>query len=680
MPDVNPETRYYDDNGELEWRCKYCPKTYALSGGTAVIMDHLCDPPSEEGHGLERHAARDAQAKNQQTTIQSAMKQAEEYPYKRRRLGASPGGSIKPGVLEVLWVNVLVACSLALRLTAVPQFRAFLAYLNADIDVWLPKSHHSIREWVMRQFEDQKDQMKLNIQSAQSKIHISCDLWTSPNSLAILGIIAHFVDEGGKLRHCTLALKDILGEHTGESLAKAVLEALEEWGFISKLGFFIMDNAPNNDTMMKALQRGDYPLSYLVYMLTLIELAKLWRLKYDAKTHRLRCQGHIINLAVKSFLFVKDNENLEPADDSSKKYNISLEEIEQWRRQGPLGKLHNFVVYIHGSVRREQQFWELSHGLRLARDNKTRWNSWYNMLQVALNLKDAILEYYDNYPDNAYTGDILIDEDWATLEKIKGFLEKLKMATKAVESSNQCLDIILPVMDYVLKQFESAKDDFVDDDILAPMLNSGWSKFDKYYRLTEESPAYTAALVLNPKRKWRYIEKHWKKSWHKAAKDMVKKIWESEYRPLSSVPVAPAHTTTNDFWLDLDAEDMAEAARVDEYAQYCASPIVNTDDAIGWWMQETQRQAYPNLSKMAFDYLSIPGMSAEPERLFSSTKITVTDRRNRLGSDILEALQCLRSWLHIRDQEADLLAGLDGKKSDKEGQEARRDDVKKVEN
>jgi hypothetical protein len=97
-------------------------------------------------------------------------------------------------------------------------------------------------------------------------------------------------------------------------------------------------------------------------------------------------------------------------------------------------------------------------------------------------------------------------------------------------------------------------------------------------------------------------------------------------------------------------------------------------------MQETQRQAYPNLSKMAFDYLSIPGMSAEPERLFSSTKITVTDRRNRLGSDILEALQCLRSWLHIRDQEADLLAGLDGKKSDKEGQEATRDDVKKVEN
>jgi hypothetical protein len=36
--------------------------------------------------------------------------------------------------------------------------------------------------------------------------------------------------------------------------------------------------------------------------------------------------------------------------------------------------------------------------------------------------------------------------------------------------------------------------------------------------------------------------------------------------------------------------------------------------------------------------------------------------------------------LHIRDQEADLLAGLDGKKSNGEGQEVRRGDVEKVEN
>jgi hypothetical protein len=50
---------------------------------------------------------------------------------------------------------------------------------------------------------------------------------------------------------------------------------------------------------------------------------------------------------------------------------------------------------------------------------------------------------------------------------------------------------------------------------------------------------------------------------------------------------------------------------------------------------------------MAIDILSIPAMSAEPERLFSKAKITITDRRNRLGVSTIEQLECLKSWLNI---------------------------------
>ncbi len=41
-------------------------------------------------------------------------------------------------------------------------------------------------------------------------------------------------------------------------------------------------------------------------------------------------------------------------------------------------------------------------------------------------------------------------------------------------------------------------------------------------------------------------------------------------------------------------------------------------------------------------------MSADPERLFSSAKITISDRRNRLGIYTVEALECLKSWLKIK--------------------------------
>jgi hypothetical protein len=73
--------------------------------------------------------------------------------------------------------------------------------------------------------------------------------------------------------------------------------------------------------------------------------------KYNSKLHRLHCQGHVLNLAAQSFLFVTDKESLaEYKYTDSTKYTVSLAEIKRWRQQGPLGKLHNIVVYIQASV------------------------------------------------------------------------------------------------------------------------------------------------------------------------------------------------------------------------------------------------------------------------------------------------------------------------------------------
>ena len=89
-------------------------------------------------------------------------------------------------------------------------------------------------------------------------------------------------------------------------------------------------------------------------LLTSTGLLREFDIQYDPKSHRLRCQGHIVNLAAKAFLFVTDNENLEYED--SGLHNVTLKQIEAWRRKGPLGKLHNFAVYIRRSVQRSQKF------------------------------------------------------------------------------------------------------------------------------------------------------------------------------------------------------------------------------------------------------------------------------------------------------------------------------------
>jgi hypothetical protein len=53
---------------------------------------------------------------------------------------------------------------------------------------------------------------------------------------------------------------------------------------------------------------------------------------------------------------------------------------------------------------------------------------------------------------------------------------------------------------------------------------------------------------------------------------------------------------------------------------------------------------WSELARMTLDYLTIPAMSVEPERVFSAAKITLTDRRCRMGDDSIEALECLKSW------------------------------------
>jgi len=43
-------------------------------------------------------------------------------------------------------------------------------------------------------------------------------------------------------------------------------------------------------------------------------------------------------------------------------------------------------------------------------------------------------------------------------------------------------------------------------------------------------------------------------------------------------------------------------------------------------------------------YLTLLPMSAEPQRVFSGAKITLSDRRCRVGDDAVEAVECLKSW------------------------------------
>lgn len=64
----------------------------------------------------------------------------------------------------------------------------------------------------------------------------------------------------------------------------------------------------------------------------------------------------------------------------------------------------------------------------------------------------------------------------------------------------------------------------------------------------------------------------------------------------------------------------------DELARYLAIPVESSpDNPLAWW--NAHHEDFPVLSKLAYDYLSCPAMSAECERLFSRVNLLITDDR-----------------------------------------------------
>jgi hypothetical protein len=64
---------------------------------------------------------------------------------------------------------------------------------------------------------------------------------------------------------------------------------------------------------------------------------------------------------------------------------------------------------------------------------------------------------------------------------------------------------------------------------------------------------------------------------------------------------------------------------IDEYETFTSQIPISIDcSPLIWWLRDEQKSHYPNLSRMAIDVLSIPAMSADPKRVFSGVRCTIS--------------------------------------------------------
>ncbi|OBS16824.1 hypothetical protein FPOA_12593 [Fusarium poae] len=652
------------------WYCYLCEQQQRQQGlpisgkGNCTALDHL-----ESKHQIDRETGERRHAKRHpsQPSIVD-FNNISTLVFKRRF-----------DEFKELLIRWIVYCHIAFFQIENLYFRELLFYIFPGLTTLLPKARLVVRRWIIEAFEARKDSLRQEMQTAHSNISISFDIWTSPNYQAILGCVAHFINRSGKRRTVVLALRELVGEH---SVAGSVIS-------------FMADNASSNDACIDLVLKALYP-----------NMSRKHRVR-----RRLRCFGHIVNLCAQAFIMGKDAAKTCKDLDSAYREGDHSRIRELWKKRGAIGRLHNIVRYIRASPQRRQFFRSIQiggdlaafDGLELVQSQSTRWNSYFLSIGRALNVKERIQLFCDQYEPPQSDRDVLDQRlsprQWDELGHLHDQLETFYEATVMNEGRQwtladhfQSLDWLMDEIHLARRKFEQLAEDalrkrgpnrqdkhdeFDDYNWLAAAAEVAWQKCEKYYNKADESPAYYAAISLNPSLKNQWYYQVWngsddKRAWIQAAVGAVKELWVDEYKGkfAHGAPV-PTHvfkspepkekpftSVRNHKRLKLrhtDPHSSPELPSTDHYNEFITTDVIDLNDdeefdPIQYWNERYHSQT--DLARMALDVLALPPMSDECERLFSSAKLLLTDHRSRLRMDVIEASECLRAWYGRPEQKA----------------------------
>ncbi|KAF7449949.1 Condensation multi-domain protein [Pyrenophora tritici-repentis] len=579
------------------------------------------------------------------------------------------------------WV---VADNQSLRVIETPQFRAMIAAVSPLAEALLWPVANYLRE-------------------ARSLIHVSFDNWTSTGGqYAFTGLCVHYLNSEGKLVDHLLGLPELHGAHTGNNIAAAATTIFRLFGVDNaRVGYFVLDNASNNDTAVESLAE---------------------EFGFIASERRLRCCCHILNLSAQLVIWGKDRsayENEAAHLEEEEKY------MDEWRKYGPVGVLFDVIASICTPQTRQllerlqceeaESLGVTPHIRQLVKPVKTRWNSYFNTFVRAAELHGPIDGYIECKLEehSAATATSrrrknreqlpaaqprlyireggLNGKDWATITEYIRLLEPFAEATRLLEGRGRhgrhgAIWEVLVTFEWLLDQLEALKDRLKDvnyedldapEDHLITNVNLAHCKLAEYYAKFDNAPVYYTATILHPHYK-HHLSALWKvPDTHVTARDGVHyrdgwldnnhraflRMWQGrkDSAATSAHTVTPPRkkprlgiSTSRSAFLQSSIEQSTRQLEAslaeDEYEIWKRQPALAEEDWLSlnpllYW--ESVAGQFPILSKFAIDVLTIPAAAADCERTFSELGDMLGTRRLHMKPELISALQSLKSWKRL---------------------------------
>ncbi|KAL8541599.1 hypothetical protein ACS0TY_002751 [Phlomoides rotata] len=509
-------------------------------------------------------------------------------------------------------------------------FHRFLSSLQPLFKV---VSRNTVKNDIMKIYEFEKTKTMRIIEKNTSKIAITTDTWTTSNQKkGYMAITAHFIDETWKLRSRIIRFIYVPCPHTAEVLCDVLVDCLMDWYIDRKLSTLTLDNCTTNDAMINLI-------------LNKLDNQSLW---LEGSLLHMRCCAHILNLIVRDGLDVIGD---------------GIENI------------HSSVAFWVATPKRCEKFEEtacllkVSTSRKLVLDCKTRWNSTYKMLKVAICYKDVFTRLKQREPLYKSAPK---EKEWEIARDIRDKLKVFNSVTELFSGTEYpTANLYFPKICEIkmsLKEWLCC-----GKSIIERMAMRMLDKFEKYW--FQINGIMGVATILDPRYKLRLLHFYFPLIYTNGedAKKKIERIQDICYNLLneyllkskasevgasyqSSASSLPSpdesetdHMSKYDKFVASDFKGNVKN-ELDSYLEECVLQRLPDFDILSWWKNALK---YPNLQLIARDVLAIPISIVAFESAFSTGGRFISPHRSRLHHDTLEALMCSQDWLWNEAKEID---------------------------
>ena len=562
--------------------CKICVDTIlTYAGGTSNLMHHL----------EARHPNEYCKAKNEESGDES------DKPMKQTSLPVRP--SVKRcSLARSKEINTAIVDFVALDLRPIAVvdgcgFNKLLTCLEPGYTV-------PSRTFVMNSLKQQYSVMKQKLRESLSvrNLAITTDIWTSRATEAYMTITAHYISDEWKIESNVLCTCEMAERHTGANIALRIQEVLEVWNIqASHVSAVVTDNASNMTAALNSLECGHLP-----------------------------CFAHTLQLAV--------NKGLDAN---------SLNQLSSLARK-LVGHFKHSALATAALRQKQEQMNVPKH--HLIQDVVTRWNSTFLMFQRLLEQRWVVYAVLldERGSQSQYKYLHLKEEQWNLMEQMVTVLEPLQIATTALcETEIVSCSLIYPVINGLLKKhLVPGESDLPTVKRFKEVVAQDIER--RFNVSVKEQNIAIFAAILDPRyHQLKFMDYSTRKTAYSMLKEKLALLsCEEECQVVqesaSQSPKRKKKKTALAILLGEDEDDDSTVFTTsEEFEKYLKEfPLKSSENCLEWWAKN--KHTYPNLAKLATQYLCVPATSVPAEQVFSVAGEIVNTKRASLKPENVDLL------------------------------------------